>query len=180
MWSVHPQWAALTSLNGSVKSLNRLPKSQPQWSTVFVRKSQKKKILCKQPNKNVALPHIPPHPLWRWKEEEDATVNPESSRSQLRAPAFLFFIPQITAPLLPCLLLSDATWKRCCCLWTICFDFWFLLSSCDSLEVRGGGRGRSCGVGEDRGTDIGMPQAASLFSLLLPLVGCGECHRAEP
>lgn len=47
-----------------------------------------------------------------------------------------------------------------------------------SVEVRHGGRGRSCAEGENRGADIGMPQAASLLPFLLALMGFGECHRA--
>lgn len=51
------------------------------------------------------------------------------------------------------------------------FILWF---ASDFVEVRGGGRGRSCGVGENR--DIGMPQALSLLPFLLVLMGYGECQ----
>lgn len=59
---------------------------------------------------DICYPSI--YPLWKWKEEEDATVNPENSWSQLLCSTFLFSMPQISAPLLSGLHLSDDTYKH--------------------------------------------------------------------
>lgn len=122
----------------------------------------------------------PPYPLWRWKEEEDVTGNPENSRITASCSSLPVFhtSDQCTTSSTP----SPVWWHPQAQLVAACLvDYLVFCLFCDFClwftEVRGGGRGRSCGVGENRGTDIGMPQAVSLLPFLLALMGYGECRQ---
>ncbi len=77
---------------------------------------------------------------------------------------------------LSCLMTPTGT-IGCSCLVDYQVFFVYFVICLWFTEVRGGGGGRSCGVGENRGTDIGMPQAVSLLPFLLALMGYGECHQ---
>lgn len=144
------------------------------------------KPFCKQPNNKEfgstsEIVAFPLYPLWRWKEEEDATVNPEASRSQRHALPSCFSYLRLEHQVFHdsfCLMTPTRT--------TACFslvDYYviFVCLFCDlPLISRGYGRWEktSWGVGENGGKDIVMPQAVSPLPFLLAFMGCGECHQS--